>query len=73
MVVASAIQAVPCGRAHSNPPVAGEPAWASAETGELMVRACYGCHPNEVDYPVYVSIAPIPWSIESLVKQGRRQ
>lgn len=73
VVVALAIQAVPYGRAHSNPMVTGEPAWASAETRELMVRACYGCHSNEVDYPIYASIAPISWAIESHVTQGRSE
>jgi hypothetical protein len=73
VVVALAIQAVPYGRAHSNPPVTGEPAWASAETRDLMVRACYGCHSNEVKYPAYASIAPISWAIESHVAEGRSE
>jgi hypothetical protein len=73
LVVAVAIQAVPYGRAHSNPPVTGEPAWASAETRDLMVRACYGCHSNEVKYPAYASVAPISWAIESHVSAGRSE
>lgn len=73
IAVALAIQAVPYGRAHSNPPVTGEPAWATAETRDLMVRACYGCHSNEVEYPAYASIAPISWAIESHVAEGRSE
>jgi hypothetical protein len=73
VVVAVAIQAVPYGRAHSNPPVTGEPAWATAETRDLMVRACYGCHSNEVEYPAYASIAPISWAIEQHVNEGRNE
>lgn len=39
VVVGFGIQLVPYGRAHSNPPVTGEPAWDSARTEELVRRA----------------------------------
>ena len=65
------IQLVPYGRSHSNPPVTGEPAWATPETRELMVRACYGCHSNEVVYPAYADVAPISWMVASHVSEGR--
>lgn len=65
------IQGVPYGRAHSNPPVTGEPKWDSPQTRELVVRACYGCHSNEVDYPAYASVAPISWMVQSHVSGGR--
>ena len=66
-----AIQAIPYGRSHSNPPVTGEPQWANDETRELMVRACFGCHSNEVEYPAYASVAPISWVVQSHVDEGR--
>ncbi len=65
------IQAVPYGRSHSNPPVTGEPKWDTARTRELTVRACYGCHSNEVEYPSYASVAPISWMVQSHVDEGR--
>lgn len=65
------IQLVPYGKSHSNPPVTGEPAWATPETRELMVRACYGCHSNEVVYPAYADVAPISWMVASHVSEGR--
>ena len=65
------IQAVPYGRSHSNPPVTGEPKWDSARTRELTVRACYGCHSNEVEYPSYANVAPISWMVHSHVDEGR--
>ena len=68
-----AIQAIPYGRAHSNPPITGEPAWATPRTRELMVRACFGCHSNEVEYPAYASVAPISWVIETHVAEGREK
>lgn len=67
------IQAIPYGRAHSNPPVTGEPKWDSPRTRELTVRACYGCHSNEVDYPAYASVAPISWMVQRHVEEGRSE
>ncbi|RMH68173.1 MAG: cytochrome C [Actinomyces sp.] len=71
VVVAVLIQAVPYGRAHSNPPVTGEPDWATPRTRELMVRACYGCHSNEVDWPWYADVAPFSWITTRHVDEGR--
>lgn len=71
VVVALLAQAVPYGRAHSNPPVAVEPAWDSPRTRELTARACYSCHSNEVDYPLYASVAPFSWAVQMHVDSGR--
>lgn len=65
------IQAIPYGKNHTNPPINGEPAWASPQTRELMVRACFGCHSNEVEYPSYASVAPISWMVQSHIDGGR--
>jgi mono/diheme cytochrome c family protein len=67
------IQLVPYGKSHSNPPTTGEPQWANAETRDLMVRACFGCHSNEVTYPAYASVAPISWVVQSHVEEGRNR
>jgi hypothetical protein len=71
VVVALAIQAVPYGRDHSNPPVTAEPAWDSPRTRELTVLACFDCHSNEVEYPWYAGIAPMSWAVQLHVEQGR--
>ena len=71
MVIELAIQAVPYGRSHAQGPVTGEPQWADAETRELMVRACFGCHSNQVEYPSYASVAPISWMVQSHIDEGR--
>ena len=71
VAVLALIQAIPYGRAHSNPPVTGEPKWDSPRTRELTVRACYGCHSNEVDYPSYASVAPVSWMVQRHVEEGR--
>jgi hypothetical protein len=65
------IQAIPYGKNHTNPPINGEPAWSSPRTRELMVRACFGCHSNEVEYPTYASVAPISWVVQSHIDGGR--
>ena len=67
------IQFVPYGKDHSNPPVNGEPAWSSPRTRELMVNACFGCHSNSVEYPAYASVAPISWTVQSHIDEGREK
>jgi hypothetical protein len=71
VVVGLVIQVVPFGRDYSNPPVTGEPAWDSARTRELTVRACFDCHSNEVEYPWYSKIAPMSWAVQLHVEEGR--
>jgi len=71
MVVLLAAQAVPYGRDHANPPVTGEPQWADPQTRELMVRACYSCHSNEVERPWYANVAPISWMVQAHIDEGR--
>jgi cytochrome c551/c552 len=68
-----AIQLVPYGRDHSNPPVTGEPAWDSAATRELAVKACFDCHSNETTWPWYSNIAPISWRLQKHVDEGREK
>ena len=46
-----AIQLVPYGRHHVNPPTISEPAWDSALTRELASQACFDCHSNETKWP----------------------
>jgi hypothetical protein len=36
-----------------------------------MVRACFGCHSNEVKYPSYANVAPISWAVQNHVDEGR--
>ena len=71
IVAAVAIQLVPYGRDHDNPPVTGEPAWDTPRTRELAVLACYDCHSNEVGWPWYSNIAPISWWVQDHVDEGR--
>jgi hypothetical protein len=66
-----AIQLVPYGWQHSNPPVVDDAPWPTAETRELAVRACYDCHSNETRWPVYSYVAPMSWLVRRDVEAGR--
>jgi hypothetical protein len=68
-----AIQFVPYGRDHSNPPVIGEPTWNSPETKALAVRACFDCHSNETVWPWYSNIAPVSWLNQHDVDEARQK
>lgn len=66
-----AIQLVPYGRNHSNPPMRAEPAWDSAQTRALAVQACFACHSNQVEWPWYSHVAPFSWLTQRDVDEGR--
>lgn len=73
VVVLAAIQFIPYGREHTNPPVTGEPKWDSPGTRELFWRACRDCHSNETVWPWYSSVAPVSWLTEVDVTIGRKK
>ena len=71
VVFAIALQLVPYGHAHSNPPVQVEPKWDSPQTRALAQRACFDCHSNETVWPWYGNIAPVSWLLWNDVREGR--
>ncbi len=68
-----AIQFLPYGHDHTNPPAANEPQWDSPATRDLAVRACFDCHSNQTTWPWYSNVAPMSWLIQHDVQQGRAQ
>ena len=66
-----AIQAVPYGHGHDNPPSTSAMVWDSSRTEELVRRACYDCHSNETRWPWYSYLAPLSWRIQHNVNAGR--
>lgn len=68
-----AIQVIPYGRAHADPPVLSEPAWDSPQTRALAMRACGDCHSNQTAWPWYSNIAPISWVVQQHVAEGRSE
>jgi mono/diheme cytochrome c family protein len=69
----AAVQLVPYGRKHANPPASKEPAWSSAQARDLAVRACFDCHSNETVWPWYSHVAPVSWLVQRDVEHGRRK
>jgi hypothetical protein len=67
-----ALQLVPYGNRHVNPPVLQEPAWDHPRTRELFFRACRNCHSNETVWPWYSRIAPSSWLVQQHVDGGRK-
>jgi hypothetical protein len=67
-----AIQLIPFGRTHTNPPVIAEPAWPDPAVRALAVRACFDCHSNETRWPWYADVAPASWVLDFDVIRGRR-
>jgi hypothetical protein len=72
VLLALAVQLIPFGHAHTNPPVSREPAWDSPQTKALVQRACYDCHSNETVWPWYSHVAPVSWLVQRDVDGGRR-
>ena len=72
LVLLVAVQAVPYGRHHTNPPVRAEPSWDSERTRSLAVRVCFDCHSNHTVWPWFSHVAPISWLTQRDVNQGRR-
>ncbi len=71
LALATAIQVIPFGHNHVNPPVVAEPAWDSPQTQALFNRACADCHSNETVWPWYSHIAPVSWLVVHDVEEGR--
>ena len=73
VLILLAIQLVPYGRSHRNPPVVLEPPWDSPATRTLAERACFDCHSNLTRWPWYSHVAPVSWLIERDVVEGREK
>ena len=69
----AAIQLVPYGRQHENPPDGALAAFDSPATRQLTERACYDCHSNHTKWPWYSTIAPLSWRIQFHVDEGREK
>jgi hypothetical protein len=68
-----AIQLLPFGKDHTNPPVVSEPNWDSPETRAIAKKACYDCHSNETVWPWYSNVAPMSWLLEKDVTEAREE
>lgn len=72
LVVFAAIQFIPYGHDHTNPPVVSEPKWSTPQFRQALVdHHCFQCHSNETEWPWYTNIAPASWLVAFDVQQGR--
>jgi hypothetical protein len=71
LVVFLLIQLVPYGWVKTNPPITQEAPWPTPEDRLLAVDACYDCHSNETEWPVWSYVAPMSWLIRMDVDRGR--
>jgi hypothetical protein len=70
-VAAVAIQFVPYGWWHENPPVIQDAPWPDAASEAIARESCYSCHSNETNWPLYSYVAPMSWLVRSDVEAGR--
>ena len=70
-IVFVAIQFVPYGWQHDNPPVTEDALWPNDEAAAIARTSCYDCHSNETDWPAYSYVAPMSWLVRSDVESGR--
>ncbi len=68
-----AIQFVPYGHLHQDPPVIKEPHWNTPEARNLAKRACFDCHSHESIWPWYSRIAPVSWFVNYDFQAGRSE
>jgi hypothetical protein len=57
---------------ENNPPVRQEPPWDSPQTKALAQRACFDCHSNQTNWPLYDKIPPASWLAVFDTVRGRR-
>lgn len=74
LLILGLIQLVPVD--HANQPLDAKKDFAELlntpkEVKQILVSSCYDCHSYQVKYPKYAYVAPISWSIEHHVKEGR--
>ena len=66
-----AIQVVPYGWWHQNPPVQAAAVWPEATAEAAARAACYDCHSHETRWPLYSYVAPMSWLVRRDVEEGR--
>jgi hypothetical protein len=60
---------------HENPPVKKDFAAAMSPPASVAASiraACYDCHSDETQWPLYSRIAPVSWLVASDVNEGRK-
>lgn len=69
-IVAFAVQLVPWGWRHSDPPVRADAPWPDAQVASIARASCHARHGNETDWPLYSDVAPASWLVRRDVDSG---
>ena len=74
LIVVALIQFIPVDR--TNKPVDQKVNFVNvfntpAPVKSVLKKACYDCHSNETVYPDYAYVAPISWTIQNHISEGR--
>lgn len=40
---------------------------------KIFTKACYDCHSNNTEYPLYSYIQPVAWWLDDHIKEGKRK
>lgn len=73
LAVLAAIQFIPYGKNHINPPILNEVQWDVPRTQALFNRACADCHSHQTVYPWYAHVAPFSWLVTHDIEEGREK
>lgn len=71
LVLFLAIQLVPYGRDHAEPPEPDPPAWPTPAAAQAFQDACADCHSYDTRWPWYSWVAPASWLVQRDVDRGR--
>ncbi len=70
-VVFVAMQLVPYGHNHTDPPATAPFIWTSSAAQAIAERSCYDCHSNQTHWWWAVEIAPFSWFAQRDISVGR--
>jgi hypothetical protein len=73
LLLVGAMQLVPYGWRHSNPPAVRSATFPSPQAAALFESACADCHSNGTDWPAYSYVAPMSWLVRRDVDEGREK
>jgi hypothetical protein len=73
VVLFGAIQLVPYGREHSNPPATTPFQWNDAQAEAIARESCYDCHSNETNWWWATYIAPFSWLTQNDTENARQR
>ena len=68
-----ALQLVPYGWRHENPPDRAVAPFPSQQSAALWKSACADCHSNRTNWPAWSFVAPFSWLVRSDVEEGREE